>query len=96
MLSGRRNQRILSTRKMIGFRNPSSPRWHELMSLVYLISKAHRRIMSHLVGHVLPASNLLRIYTDLLQEQLGPRQEIPQSLVVDDFLLSDELKRWQR
>lgn len=42
--------------------------------------------MSHLVRHVLPASQSLGVDSDLGQEQVDSSQEVPQGLVVDDTL----------
>ena len=43
--------------------------------------------MGHLVGHVLPISQLALVDAKLAEEQLDPREKVAERLVVDDALL---------
>ena len=91
MQIGRHSRHILSSRRKIEFQSPNNPTRYELTQEGDIISPAHRRIVRHFVRHVLSTANLCGIYADFLQEQLCSRQEVPQCLVVDDFLASSEL-----
>ena len=53
---------------------------------VHMQKKTYSSVMSHLVGHVLPAPQPLWVDTDLDQEELSSSKEITKSLVVDNTL----------